>query len=36
MTIKIGDTLPEGSLAEFIEVESEGCSLGPNTFNVSD
>jgi peroxiredoxin len=36
MTIKIGDRLPEGSLSEFIEVESEGCSLGPNTFNVSD
>lgn len=36
MTIKIGDSLPEGSLAEFIEVESEGCSLGPNTFKVSD
>lgn len=36
MTIKIGDRLPEGSLAEFIEVESEGCSLGPNTFNVSE
>lgn len=36
MTIKIGDRLPEGSLAEFIEVASEGCSLGPNTFNVSD
>ncbi|MFZ6655482.1 peroxiredoxin [Undibacterium sp. TJN19] len=36
MTIKIGDTLPEGSLAEFIEVESEGCSLGPNNFKVSE
>lgn len=36
MTIKIGDRLPEGTLSEFIEVESEGCSLGPNTFNVSD
>jgi glutaredoxin/glutathione-dependent peroxiredoxin len=36
MTIKIGDRLPEGSLSEFIEVESEGCSLGPNTFNVSE
>ena len=36
MTIKIGDRLPEGSLSEFIEVESEGCSLGTNTFNVSD
>ncbi|MBC7404395.1 MAG: peroxiredoxin [Cytophaga sp.] len=36
MTIKIGDNLPEGSLAEFVEVEAEGCSLGPNTFIVSD
>ncbi|MQR02254.1 peroxiredoxin [Glaciimonas soli] len=36
MTIKIGDTLPDGQLAEFIETETEGCSLGPNTFNVSD
>lgn len=36
MTIKIGDHLPEGKLAEFIETETEGCSLGPNTFNVSD
>lgn len=36
MTIKIGDRLPEGRLSEFVEVESEGCSLGPNTFNVSD
>jgi peroxiredoxin len=36
MTIKIGDRVPEGTLREFIEVETEGCSLGPNTFNVSD
>src|SRR5471032_3619688 len=36
MTIKIGDTLPEGTLAEFIENETEGCALGPNTFNVQD
>ncbi|MDF3036889.1 MAG: peroxiredoxin [Paucimonas sp.] len=36
MTIKIGDRLPEGSLSEYVEVESEGCSLGPNTFNVAD
>lgn len=36
MTIKIGDKFPEGTLAEFIEVETEGCSLGPNTFNVAD
>src|SRR3569833_794027 len=36
MTIKIGDRLPEGTLSEFIETASEGCSRGPNTFNVSD
>ncbi len=36
MTIKIGDTLPEGALAEFIESASESCAIGPNTFNVGD
>ena len=36
MTIKTGDHLPEGKLGEFIDTETEGCSLGPNTFNVSD
>jgi len=36
MTIKIGDRLPEGELREFIEVETEGCSLGPNKFSVGD
>lgn len=36
MTIKIGDRLPEGTLSEYIEVASEGCSLGPNNFRVSD
>jgi peroxiredoxin len=36
MTIKIGDRLPEGELREFIEVETEGCALGPNKFNVTD
>ncbi|WEF30923.1 peroxiredoxin [Pseudoduganella chitinolytica] len=36
MTIKIGDKLPEGTLSEFIEVETEGCALGPNTFNVQE
>ena len=30
MTIKVGDKLPAGTLKEFIEVETEGCSLGPN------
>jgi peroxiredoxin len=36
MTIKIGERLPEGTLAEFIETETEGCTLGPNTFQVAD
>jgi peroxiredoxin len=35
MTIKIGDKLPEGTLFEFIEVEGEGCSLGPNAFDIA-
>ena len=36
MTIKIGDTLPAGTLSEFIEVEGNGCSVGPNSFKVED
>ena len=36
MTIKIGERLPEGTLAEFIETETEGCTLGPNVFQVAD
>ena len=36
MTIKVGDRLPEGTLQEFIEVETEGCSLGPNTFKIEE
>ena len=36
MTIKVGDRLPEGTLHEFIEVEGNGCTVGPNTFKVED
>ncbi len=36
MTIKVGDSLPEGKVQEFIEVETAGCSIGPNTFSVQD
>lgn len=36
MTIKVGDTLPEGKVQEYVEVESAGCSIGPNTFSVHD
>lgn len=32
--IKPGDKLPAGTLNEFIEVEGNGCSLGPNSFDV--
>ena len=32
--LKVGDKLPEGTLQEFIEVEGDGCSLGPNSFEV--
>ena len=36
MTIKAGDRLPDGKLYEFIEVEGNGCTVGPNAFNVQD
>jgi peroxiredoxin len=36
MTIKVGDRLPDGQLREYIEVETAGCSIGPNAFNVGD
>jgi len=36
MTIKTGDRLPEATLSEFYDVESNGCALGPNSFKVSD
>ena len=32
--LKIGDKLPAGSLSEFVEVEGNGCSIGPNTFDL--
>jgi peroxiredoxin len=31
---KVGDKLPAGSLSEFVEVEGNGCSIGPNTFDL--
>ena len=36
MPIKVGDRLPEGTLTELIEVETPGCTIGPNSFSVSD
>jgi peroxiredoxin len=32
--LKLGDPLPAGSLQEFVEVEGNGCSIGPNSFDV--
>lgn len=32
--IKVGDTLPAITLMEFVEVEGNGCSLGPNPVDV--
>jgi peroxiredoxin len=32
--IKVGDTLPATTLMEFVEVEGNGCSLGPNPVSV--
>ncbi len=36
MTIKVGDRLPAGTLSEYIEVEGDGCTIGPNEFKVGD
>lgn len=33
--IKIGDALPATTLLEFLDVETEGCSLGPNPVDVA-
>jgi peroxiredoxin len=32
--IKVGDRLPAGSLQEYVEVEGNGCSVGPNSFDI--
>jgi peroxiredoxin len=32
--IQVGDKLPAGTLNEFVEVEGNGCSLGPNAFDI--
>lgn len=34
MTIQIGEKLPNATLFEFFHEETEGCSLGPNKFEV--
>lgn len=32
--LKVGDTLPAGTLFEYVEVEGNGCSIGPNPVDV--
>jgi len=32
--LKVGDKLPSATLQEFIEIEGNGCSLGPNSFDT--
>jgi len=32
--IKVGDKLPPGTLSEYVEVEGNGCSIGPNSFDI--
>ena len=34
--IQVGDKLPAGTLNEFIEVEGNGCSIGPNSFDIAE
>ena len=33
--IKVGDTLPAVTLMEYVEVEGNGCSVGPNPVDVA-
>jgi len=33
--LKVGDRLPSGTLQEYIEVEGNGCSIGPNGFDIA-
>ena len=34
--LKVGDKIPAATLQEFIEVEGNGCSLGPNAFKSDE
>jgi glutaredoxin/glutathione-dependent peroxiredoxin len=36
MTIKVGDRLPAGTLSEYVEVATAGCTVGPNEFKTGD
>ena len=32
--IQVGDKLPAGTLTEFVEIEGDGCAIGPNSFDI--
>lgn len=36
MSIKIGDKVPNATLAQYIETATDTCAVGPNTFEVND
>jgi glutaredoxin/glutathione-dependent peroxiredoxin len=36
MSIQVGQPLPDATLTEFVEVEGNGCAIGPNNFKVAD
>ena len=36
MSIQVGNKLPDLALQEYIEVEGNGCTVGPNAFKVQD
>ena len=33
--INVGDKLPAGKLNEFVEIEGNGCAIGPNSFDIA-
>jgi peroxiredoxin len=35
LMIKVGDKLPSATLMEYVEVEGNGCSIGPNPVDVT-
>lgn len=36
MTIKVGDKVPNATLAEYVLTATDTCALGPNSFQVAD
>ena len=33
--INVGDKLPASTLSEFVEIEGDGCAIGPNNFDIA-